>query len=36
MKEAKIGKIDLDTLTSFLLQRLGKKDETVLCLPSQA
>ena len=33
MKEAKIGKIDLDTFTSFLLQRLGKKDETVLVPP---
>ena len=33
MVRAKIGKIDLDTFTSFLLQRLGKKDETVLVPP---
>jgi hydrogenase expression/formation protein HypE len=29
----KIGKIDLDTFTSFLLKRLGKKDDTVIVLP---
>ncbi|MGA9100055.1 MAG: AIR synthase family protein [Methanotrichaceae archaeon] len=29
----KIGKIDLDTFTSFLLNRLGKKDDTVLVPP---
>ena len=33
MVRAKIGKIDQDTFTSFLLQRLGKKDETVLVPP---
>ena len=33
MVRAKIGKIDPDTFTSFLLQRLGKKDETVLVPP---
>jgi hydrogenase expression/formation protein HypE len=31
--QAKIGKIDLDTFNSFLLQRLGKKDESVLVPP---
>lgn len=29
----KIGKIDLDTFTSFLLKRLGKPDDTVLVPP---
>jgi hydrogenase maturation factor len=29
----KVGKIDLHTFTSFLLQRLGKKDETVIVPP---
>ncbi|MDM7912583.1 MAG: AIR synthase family protein [Methanotrichaceae archaeon] len=29
----KIGKIDLETFQSFLLQRLGKKDESVLVPP---
>jgi hydrogenase expression/formation protein HypE len=29
----KIGKIDLDTFTTFMLQRLGKKDDTVLVPP---
>ena len=29
----KIGKIDLDTFTSFLLPRLGKKDESVIVPP---
>jgi hydrogenase maturation factor len=29
----KIGKIDLETFTSFLLKRLGKKDETVIVPP---
>ena len=29
----KIGKIDFDTFTSFLLQRLGKKDDTVVVPP---
>jgi hydrogenase maturation factor len=33
MEDAKIGKIDLDTFTSFLLPRLGKRDETVLVGP---
>ncbi|MDM7912180.1 MAG: AIR synthase related protein, partial [Methanotrichaceae archaeon] len=33
MESAKIGKIDLEAFTSFLLQRLGKKDETVLVPP---
>ena len=33
MESAKIGKIDLDTFTSFLLQRLGKKDDTVIVPP---
>jgi len=31
--KAKIGKIDLDTFTSFLLLRLGKKDDKVLVPP---
>jgi len=31
--DPKIGKIDLDTFNSFLLQRLGKKDESVLVPP---
>lgn len=35
MEDAKIGKIDLETFNSFLLPRLGKKDETVL-VPPQA
>ena len=29
----KIGKIDPDTFESFLLRRLGKKDETVIVQP---
>lgn len=29
----KVGKIDLETFTTFLLQRLGKKDETVIVPP---
>lgn len=29
----KVGKIDLDTFNSFLLHRLGKKDETVIVPP---
>jgi len=29
----KIGKIDVDTFTSFLLQRLGKRDESVIVPP---
>lgn len=33
MPDAKIGKIDLETFTSFLLPRLGKKDKTVLVPP---
>ncbi len=33
MDKMKIGKIDLDTFQSFLLQRLGKKDPTVLVPP---
>lgn len=33
MQDAKIGKIDLDTFTSFLLQRLGKKDDSVIVPP---
>ena len=33
MKRPKIGKIDLDTFTSFLLPRLGKSDETVIVAP---
>lgn len=31
--EPKIGKIDFDTFNSFLLKRLGKKDESVLVPP---
>ena len=31
--KAKIGKIDLDTFTSFLLLRLGRKDDKVLVPP---
>lgn len=31
--KGKIGKIDLETFTSFLLLRLGKKDDTVLVPP---
>ena len=31
--DPKIGKIDLDTFNSFLLQSLGKKDESVLVPP---
>lgn len=30
---SKVGKIDLTTFTSFLLQRLGKKDSTVIVPP---
>jgi hydrogenase expression/formation protein HypE len=30
----KIGKIDLDTFTSFLLPRLGKKDDSVIVPPT--
>jgi len=33
MKDDKIGKIDLDTFTSFLLQRLGKQDNSVIVPP---
>lgn len=33
MRRPKIGKIDLDTFTSFLLPRLGKSDETVIVPP---
>jgi hydrogenase expression/formation protein HypE len=33
VRRAKIGKIDLDTFTSFLLPRLGKSDETVIVPP---
>lgn len=33
MRRAKIGKIDLDTFSSFLLPRLGKSDETVIVPP---
>lgn len=33
MAEGKIGKIDLNTFQSFLLQRLGRKDPTVLVPP---
>ena len=33
VRQAKIGKIDLDTFTSFLLPRLGKSDETVIVPP---
>jgi hydrogenase expression/formation protein HypE len=33
MPESKIGKIDLETFTSFLLQRLGQKDDSVLVPP---
>jgi hydrogenase maturation factor/predicted fused transcriptional regulator/phosphomethylpyrimidine kinase len=29
----KVGKIDLETFTNYLLQRLGKRDETVLVPP---
>jgi hydrogenase maturation factor/predicted fused transcriptional regulator/phosphomethylpyrimidine kinase len=29
----KVGKIDLDTFTSFLLKRLGRKDDTVVVPP---
>lgn len=32
-RDAKVGKIDLNTFTSFLLQRLGKKDERVIVPP---
>ena len=31
--EPKIGKIDLDTFQSFLLRRLGKKDDSVIVPP---
>jgi hydrogenase maturation factor len=33
VRRPKIGKIDLDTFTSFLLPRLGKSDETVIVPP---
>jgi hydrogenase expression/formation protein HypE len=33
MPDGKIGKIDLETFTNFLLQRLGKKDSSVLVPP---
>jgi hydrogenase expression/formation protein HypE len=33
MPDGRIGKIDLETFTSFLLQRLGKKDPSVLVPP---
>jgi hydrogenase expression/formation protein HypE len=33
MTEGKIGKIDLETFTSFLLRRLGSKDASVLVPP---
>jgi hydrogenase expression/formation protein HypE len=33
MPDAKIGKIDLDTFTSFVLPRLGKSDDTVIVPP---
>ena len=33
MADHKIGKIDLDTFTSFLLPRLGKSDDTVIVPP---
>ena len=33
MADSKIGKIDLDTFTSFVLPRLGKSDETVIVPP---
>jgi hydrogenase maturation factor len=33
VRRTKIGKIDLDTFTSFLLPRLGKSDETVIVPP---
>jgi hydrogenase expression/formation protein HypE len=33
MGNPKIGKIDLDTFTSFILKRLGKKDDTVIVPP---
>ena len=33
MPEGKIGKIDLETFTSFLLRRLGSKDASVLVPP---
>lgn len=33
MGNAKIGKIDLGTFTSFLLQHLGRKDDTVIVPP---
>ena len=32
-KDSKVGKIDLDTFTSFLLKRLGEKDERVIVPP---
>jgi hydrogenase expression/formation protein HypE len=31
--EPKIGKIDFDTFTGFLLKRLGKKDKSILVPP---
>ncbi|MDD1721745.1 MAG: AIR synthase family protein [Euryarchaeota archaeon] len=33
MRDANIGKIDLDTFTSFILPRLGRKDDTVIVPP---
>ncbi len=33
MPDANIGKIDLDTFTSLILHRLGKRDETVIVPP---
>ncbi|MGZ4905767.1 MAG: AIR synthase family protein [Halobacteriota archaeon] len=33
MPDANIGKIDLETFTSFILPRLGRKDETVIVPP---
>lgn len=33
LKEPKIGKIDLDTFSTFVLKRLGKKDDSVLVPP---
>jgi hydrogenase expression/formation protein HypE len=33
VRDSKIGKIDLDTFESFLLPRLGKRDETVIVPP---
>ena len=33
LSESKIGKIDFDTFSSFLLQRLGKRDDSVIVPP---